>query len=63
MLNDLVAQISMIAFDKQPELSLHVSQIAWSQHGRRYAFTANLLQIVQRSLAGMSSWVRELRRC
>lgn len=38
-----------------------VSQMACSQHGRRNAFTANLLQFAQRSLMGMSSGERELR--
>ena len=38
----------------------HVSQMACSQQGRRNALTASLLQMAQRSLAGMSSCGREL---
>jgi len=34
--------------------------MACSQHGRRYALTASLLQMAQRSFAGMSSCAREL---
>lgn len=40
--------------------NLQVSQIAWSQHGRRNALTARRLQIAQRSLIGISSSEREL---
>jgi len=39
---------------------IQFSHIAWSQHGRRKAFTASLLQMAHRSLNGISSWVREL---
>lgn len=39
---------------------IHVSQMACSQHGRRNALTASLLQMAQRSLMGMSSGAREL---
>ena len=39
---------------------VHVSQMACSQHGRRNALTASLLQMAQRSLMGMSSGAREL---
>jgi hypothetical protein len=37
-----------------------LSQMACSQHGRRKALTASLLQMAQRSFAGMSSCGREL---
>lgn len=37
-----------------------LSQMACSQHGRRKALTASLLQMAHRSFAGMSSWAREL---
>jgi hypothetical protein len=34
---------------------LQFSQIAWSQHGRRNAFTASLPQTAHRSFIGISS--------
>jgi hypothetical protein len=37
------------------------SQIDWSQHGRRKALIASLLQIAQRNLNGISSWARVLQ--
>lgn len=43
-------------------LDVQVSQIDWSQQGRRKAFTASLLQMAHRSLKGMSSWDRVLRK-
>ncbi|QBZ61485.1 hypothetical protein PoMZ_08434 [Pyricularia oryzae] len=41
--------------------NLQFSQIAWSQHGSFTALIASLLQMAQRSLMGISSWVRELQ--
>ena len=38
-----------------------LSQIACSQHGKRNALIASLLQMAHRSFAGMSSWDSELR--
>ena len=40
--------------------NVHVSQMACTQHGRRKALMANLLQMAQRNLMGMSSGLREL---
>lgn len=40
--------------------AVQVSQIDWSQQGRRKAFTASLLQMAHRSLKGISSWDRVL---
>ena len=37
-----------------------LAQMACSQQGRRKASTASLLQMAQRSLAGISSWDSEL---
>lgn len=37
-----------------------LSHIACSQHGRRNALSASLLQMAHRSFAGISSWDREL---
>lgn len=55
-----VSQSVTLPTEQQTSESLHDSQIACSQHGRRNAFTANLLQIAHRSLMGMSSGLKEL---
>lgn len=41
--------------------SSQVSQIAWSQQGRRKALTASLLQTAHLSFMGISSRLRELQ--
>lgn len=39
---------------------LQSSHIDWSQHGRRNALLASLLQAAQRSLTGISSMINDL---
>lgn len=40
--------------------NVQVSQMIWSQQGRRNALTARRLHMAHRSLIGISSWVRDL---
>lgn len=42
------------------DFDVHLSQIFWSQHGRRTALSASRPQIAQRNLIGISAWFNEL---